>query len=160
MESELAEVEGSGIFYPRKLEFRTMVDGQEDVSQLIFVRKVSFEPVPQTVFSIFGMDLVKPGTQVEWNASDPPPGNGKLIWDGTQIREEREVLPNADGLLPNSGQEFSANDVISGSGNEPSKSNLLSPWLRFNFGLGLLFAGGWWLWNLFSTAHRKTESSA
>lgn len=160
MQSELKEVDNSGIFFPRKLEFRETHNGKPICSQKIVVQKVSFQEVPKKVFSIAGMDLVKEGTKVFWESSEPPPAEGELFWDGKVIRGEfadQEEAVNA--LLAKNA------DVLTTLVESENSNRILTPlelrqsWLKFNFGLVFLLVGAWLFWRL-GCQLRKDEKAS
>ena len=52
------------------------------------------QPFPKGTFSLEKIEALKPGTPVEWKLDAPPPGKGKLEWDGKKIFAHGEFGEN------------------------------------------------------------------
>ena len=64
---------------------------EENTLEVISINK----PIDPKRFTLESLgDLLKPGTPVEWKLDSPPPGKGKLEWDGKKIFAHGEFGEN------------------------------------------------------------------
>jgi len=86
----------SGCWYPASWTFEEYRGDQlrvreENTLEVISINK-KIDPKRFTLESLG--DILKPGTPVEWKLDTPPPGKGKLEWDGKKIFAHGEFGEN------------------------------------------------------------------
>jgi len=87
LENDLKLDESSGVWYPVSWTFEEYSNDQlrvfeENTMEVISINK----PIDPKRFTLESLgDILKPGTPVEWKLDTPPPGKGKLEWDGKKI---------------------------------------------------------------------------
>ncbi|HVC93214.1 MAG TPA: hypothetical protein VND64_05955 [Pirellulales bacterium] len=82
----------SGLFFPKSARYErhetrdgeTSVTREEDLT--VRVRQLN-ERVDAEVFSVKGIEILKPGTTMQWVSMRPPPASGQVEWDGERFSQ-------------------------------------------------------------------------
>jgi hypothetical protein len=96
LENDLQLDESSGVWYPASWTFEEYQNDQLRVREENTLEVISInKPIDPKRFTLESLgDLLKPGTPVEWKLDTPPPGKGKLEWDGKKIFAHGEFGEN------------------------------------------------------------------
>ena len=83
----------SGIWFPSNYQYEDLRKGKLYRSHEVTIDVVSLnKELPDKVFSLEGMELIKSGTPVQWELNRERPGDGKLIWNGKKILSEGDFI--------------------------------------------------------------------
>jgi hypothetical protein len=77
----------SGCWYPAKWVYERHENGKLTKKEEVSVELISLnEPIDPALFTLNGLERLKPDTRVNWLASSPPPpAEGSLLWNGKDI---------------------------------------------------------------------------
>jgi hypothetical protein len=95
LEKELKQDKSTGLWYPSHWIFEKYHNDQlilreENTLEVISLNK----PIDSKRFTLQSVEGLKPGTPVTWKLDTPPPGKGKLEWDGKKIFAHGEFGEN------------------------------------------------------------------
>lgn len=106
LENDLSQDKSTGLWYPSHWVYESYMNGklverEENTLEVISLNK----RIDPKRFSLEGVEELKPGTPVVWKLDTPPPGKGKLEWDGKKIFAHGEfgenlVMQNVDPAQP------------------------------------------------------------
>ena len=103
LENDLKLDESSGVWYPAAWTFEEYRNDQLRVRETntLTINSIN-KPIDPKRFTLESLgDLLKPGTPVTWRLDTPPPGRGRLEWDGTRVIAHGEF---GEYLLPDERQ--------------------------------------------------------
>ncbi len=86
LENDLKRDAASGLWYPSHWFYENYMGSRLQYREENTLEAVSLNKrIDPAVFSPASIEGLKPGTPVQWNLDTPPPGEGKLIWDGNDV---------------------------------------------------------------------------
>jgi len=84
--NKLTQEPSSGIWYPSSWVYLETRDGSERKHEVGSMEYLSVnKPFHRDTFSLEKIEALRPGTPVTWHLDTPPPGKGKLEWDGKKV---------------------------------------------------------------------------
>ncbi len=95
LENEMKQDAASSCWYPSHWVFEEYHDGKLVLREENDLKVISInKPIDPKRFTLESVEGLKPGTPVIWKLDTPPPGKGKLEWDGKQIFAHGEFGEN------------------------------------------------------------------
>ncbi len=95
LENDLKRDPDSGCWYPAHWVFEEYRDGKLAVREENDLEVISINKrIPKSRFTLESVEMLKPGTRVTWKLDTPPPGKGKLEWDGKEVFAHGEFGEN------------------------------------------------------------------
>lgn len=90
----------SDCWYPAKWIYERHEEGKLTMTESVTVELISLnEPIDTALFTLKGLERLKPDTRVNWLASSPPPATGSLLWNGEEIVSGLPGRSFPDGFL-------------------------------------------------------------